>query len=114
MHMQMVSSFQYILQVLIGWLFPLIYIHFIPRKAKNGRSLPSARTVSTKLTSIRTRQNSPINTILLMALGQFIDHDLDHVPMESKFLISIMPNEALWHTCSKIANRHTPPLLKDL
>ena len=68
---------------------------FIPRKAKNGRSLPSARTVSTKLTSIRTRQNSPINTILLMALGQFIDHDLDHVPMESKFLISIMPNEAL-------------------
>ena len=46
-----------------------------------------------------------------MALGQFIDHDLDHVPMESKFLISIMPNEALWHTYSKVGNRHTPPLI---
>ena len=68
---------------------------FIPRKAKNGRLLPSARIVSTKLTSIRRQKNSGINTILLMALGQFIDHDLDHVPMESKFLISIMPNEAL-------------------
>ena len=68
---------------------------FIPRKAKNGRPLPSARIVSTKLTSIRSQKNSGINTILLMALGQFIDHDLDHVPMESKFLISIMPNETL-------------------
>ena len=63
---------------------------FIPRVAKDGKPLPSARLVSTELTSIRTRKNSPINTILLMALGQFIDHDLDHVPMESKLLISIM------------------------
>ena len=69
--------------------------YFIPREAKNGKPLPSARIVSTELTSIRTQKNSPINTILLMAVAQFIDHDMTHVPMESKFLISFMPNKAL-------------------
>ena len=68
---------------------------FIPREAKDGEPLPSARLVSTELTSIHTQKNSRINTILLMALGQFIDHDLDHVPMESKSLISFMPSFTL-------------------
>ena len=52
---------------------------------KDGQSLPSARLVSTELTSANDRPSSSINTILLMALGQFIDHDLDHVPVFSKF-----------------------------
>ena len=59
----------------------------IPRKAKSGSPLPSARLVSTKLTSVNQNKPSEINTNLLMNIGQFIDHDLVHVPMHGKFLM---------------------------
>ena len=59
----------------------------IPRRAKSGSPLPSARLVSTKLTSVDKRKPSEINTNLLMVIGQFIDHDLVHVPMHGKFLM---------------------------
>ena len=55
---------------------------FRPRRAKNGRPLPSARLVSSTMVSM-TQQPSRINSALLMAVGQFIDHDLTHVPMKT-------------------------------
>ena len=69
---------------------------------KDGQSLPSARLVSTKLTSANDRPSSSINTILLMALGQFIDHDLDHVPIFSKFtkLFSSRIQKQVYHSFS--------------
>ena len=59
----------------------------IPRKAKSGSPLPSARLVSTKLTSVDKKKPSEINTNLLMAIGQFIDHDLVHTPMHGKSIM---------------------------
>ena len=53
-----------------------------PRRDTRGRPLPSARLVSTSITS-QTSSPSRINTVMLMALGQFIDHDLTHVPMKN-------------------------------
>ena len=69
---------------------------------KDGQSLPSARLVSTELTSANDRPSSSINTILLMALGQFIDHDLDHVPIFSKFtkLFSSRIQKPVYHSFS--------------
>ena len=52
----------------------------MPRAASNNEQLPSARWISTKVTSAEEKQ-SFLNTILLMGIGQFIDHDLVHVPV---------------------------------
>lgn len=56
-----------------------------PRRDTRGQPLPSARLVSSTMTS-PSSSPSRINTVMLMALGQFIDHDLTHVPMKSKFV----------------------------
>ena len=51
-----------------------------PRRARNGGFLPSARIVSNTLTTNDAESTSRINTAMLMALGQFIDHDFAHSP----------------------------------
>ena len=51
-----------------------------PRNSQNGRDLPSARQVSVSVTS-KEAKPSRLNTNLFMAVGQFLDHDLTHVPM---------------------------------
>jgi hypothetical protein len=56
-----------------------------PRRGKNGRVLPSARLVSTTIVST-TEHPSRINTALLMAVGQFIDHDITQVPIKSNLI----------------------------
>ena len=56
-----------------------------PRIAKSRRPLPSARLVSTSVTTIDAKKPSRVNNAMFMALGQFIDHDLAHVPMRSKY-----------------------------
>ena len=56
----------------------------LPRKARNGGFLPSARIVSNTLTTNDAERESRVNTALLMAVGQFIDHDVTHTPMRSK------------------------------
>ena len=45
-----------------------------PRRARNGAPLPSARIVSTTVTTTDNERTSRVNTALLMAVGQFIDH----------------------------------------
>ena len=52
----------------------------MPRVARNRNPLPPARTISTKVTSAEEKHSS-LNTLLLMCIGQFIDHDLAHVPV---------------------------------
>ena len=52
----------------------------MPRIARNDEQLPPARLISTTLTSAEEKQSS-LNTLLLMCIGQFIDHDLAHVPV---------------------------------
>ena len=55
----------------------------IPRKFNNQRRLlPSARLVTQSVVST-AKSDSRVNTALLMTFGQFIDHDLSHVPMKS-------------------------------
>ena len=57
-----------------------------PRVAKNGLNLPSARKVSTTMTQ-GSRTNDPkdgIRSVLVMQMGQFIDHDITHSPNHAK------------------------------
>ena len=50
----------------------------------SGKKLPSARKVS-KGSVRNTLQYANFNN-LVMAFGQYLDHDLDHVPIEREFL----------------------------
>jgi len=54
-----------------------------PRRARNRGPLPSARLVSTTVFTKDAKNPSRVNTALLMSMGQFIDHDITHVPMRS-------------------------------
>ena len=49
-----------------------------------GKKLPSARKVS-KGSVGNSLQYADFNN-LVMAFGQYLDHDLDHVPIEREFL----------------------------
>jgi len=51
-----------------------------PRVGKSGLSLPSARLVSTSLTSTG-ETSDPIFTLNLMQYGQFLDHDITFTPL---------------------------------
>ena len=48
--------------------------------AKSGGSLPSARFVSTTITNNSSKEHPSI-TALFVAFAQYLDHDLDHVPI---------------------------------
>ena len=56
-----------------------------PRRAESRSSLPSARLVSNTVTTKDAKGPSRVNTAMLMSFGQFIDHDLTHVPMRSEY-----------------------------
>ena len=49
---------------------------------KNRRLLPSPRLVTQSIVSTANKMTR-VNTAMLMTFGQFIDHDLSHVPMKS-------------------------------
>ncbi len=53
-----------------------------PRVNQRGSELPSPRQLSNNL---KTSNDVPSrrNTVLLMVFGQFVDHDVDHVPVEN-------------------------------
>ena len=52
----------------------------LPRKRNgDGRELPSAREISNRMAGGRNAADSE-NTLLLMQMGQFIDHDITHTP----------------------------------
>ena len=54
-----------------------------PRVAKNGLDLPSARVVSLECTQKENKvpkSQKGIETVLVMQMGQFIDHDITHAP----------------------------------
>ena len=62
-----------------------------PRKSVEGRELPSARTISKRLARRVKRPGvdeeddpkalDPLQTVMVMQMGQFIDHDIAHSPM---------------------------------
>ena len=53
---------------------------FIPRLSSSSRtSLPSARAVSNAIVSTDEKPSNTF-TALIMTFGQFIDHDLTHIP----------------------------------
>ncbi|XP_045134465.1 peroxidase-like [Portunus trituberculatus] len=51
-----------------------------PRRSVTGDALPSARLVSTSVSPDADRPNNDL-TLYVMLWGQFIDHDLTHVPI---------------------------------
>ena len=65
---------------------------FSPRVSSvPGRPLPSAREVSLELTALSDvddddleSRESSINSLLMMQVGQFLDHDVAHTPVHSR------------------------------
>lgn len=57
-----------------------IAIHLPRRRPRDGFELPSARTVSFQLARGADPPDPAANTLLLMQMGQFVDHDLTHTP----------------------------------
>lgn len=57
---------------------------FMPRKSKvDDKDLPSARLISTSLTKNPTNVDH-IHSMLVMQMGQFIDHDITFTPNHQK------------------------------
>jgi hypothetical protein len=61
----------------------------LPRMSKDGFELPSARRLSTSVASnndvtAKSGINDNIHTVLVMQMGQFIDHDVTHTPNHAK------------------------------
>ncbi len=54
----------------------------LPRVSVRGTPLPSARLVSTATTVTRDRESRKFSA-LVMVFGQFIDHDITHVPFHN-------------------------------
>merc|ERR1719411_1824332 len=53
----------------------------LPRKSTAGNvELPSARAISNALSRETEERRDGDNTILVMQMGQFIDHDITHTP----------------------------------
>jgi len=59
----------------------------LPRIGSDGKPLPSTRMISIK-TSGMTEVDERKFTSMLVAFGQFLDHDLDHVPVSKSKQIS--------------------------
>ncbi len=57
----------------------------LPRKSKEGFELPSARSLSANAakSNVRNEVTDDIQTVLVMQMGQFIDHDITHTPQHS-------------------------------
>ena len=56
-----------------------------PRIAKDGFDLPSARKISTSVAKMESGSDDnlfldQLQTVLVMQMGQFIDHDITHTP----------------------------------
>ena len=51
-----------------------------PKLAKSGKELPLAREVSNKVFDRNNYPNSDA-TVMFVVFGQFLDHDLSHVPV---------------------------------
>ena len=52
--------------------------------AFNGGTLPSPRAISTAIRIPETSIESPFFTALFVPFAQFVDHDMDHVPVTCK------------------------------
>ena len=60
-----------------------------PRLSKNGKELPLAREVSNKVFD-RNNVPNPDVTVLFVVFGQFLDHDLSHVPVHTSKNMTFM------------------------
>jgi len=76
-----------------------------PRKATDGGELPSARLVSNTVFTDGVQTDGDF-THLLMQIGQFLDHDLTHVP-------AVTGNEDGKNCCDGADGRVFPPFIKD-
>jgi len=105
----------------------------LPRKrSDNTRELPSAREISNALAG-GTSNSDNDNTVLVMQMGQFIDHDITHTPNHGKqccdrggkfpasfdpkkcFPIRMFDNDNFWRgkkTCMSLARSLSSPSLK--
>ena len=104
------------------------------RRATDNFELPSAREVSNMLTAKPTTEPLDLsNSVLVMQMGQFIDHDLTHTPnhglscctngnlfpasfdADTCFPIQMFPDDPFWRgrkTCMSFARSLASPSLK--
>jgi len=102
------------------------------RRSDNNFELPSAREVSNAL-AVGSNANDNDNTVLVMQMGQFIDHDITHTPNHGVsccsrgggfprtfdagkcFPIRMFDNDQFWRgrkTCMSFARSLSSPSLK--
>ena len=93
-------------------LFYTLYIYafthlgfFAPRVGTHELPLPDPRNISNRLTEIAgvnedqlSRRQSNVNTLLMMQIGQFLDHDVTHTPfLEGKRFTNELIIESLYN-----------------
>jgi len=59
-----------------------------PKLAKTGKELPLARKVSNKAFD-RNNNPNPDVSVIFVVFGQFLDHDLSHVPVHRSKLFNV-------------------------
>lgn len=108
----------------------------MPRTSKSGFELPSPRQLSTTVakTTANSERTDEIQTVLVMQLGQFIDHDITHTPTHSVsnccnkdgsfpssydsnkcYPIQVLPDDPFWKgrlKCMNFARSLSSPSLK--
>ena len=79
---------------------------FEPPLGKYGRLLPSARKISNQIFDREDHPNNNIN-VMFVVFGQYLDHDLDHVPVHGGKSIC----ECGYRKCSNLKTYNTYSLL---
>ncbi len=71
-------------------------------------SKPSARLISSKIIAAKEVQGSNDFTLMLMQMGQFLDHDLDLAPVSPSNIVFDTNNPTALSSCSSICHNDAP------
>ena len=69
---------------------------------------PSARLISSKVIAANAVQASSIYTLMLMQVGQFLDHDIDLAPASPSNIVFNTSNPTMLSSCNDICHNDAP------
>lgn len=88
----------------------------LPPSYEDGVGLPvgwsgnkvSARVISSKLLAADKVEGNDNYTLMLMQIGQFLDHDLDLTPVSPSSIVININNPGMFSSCSTICHNDAP------